>query len=126
MKTKILILPLALVFSSGVLAEGFLENSTQAQSGFSGPNQGISTVDQVLDTGVFSDDMPVTLTGHIKASLGGEKYLFADTTGEVTVEIDHDKWLGQSATPETKVQLVGEIDKEISGVKVDVDVIKVL
>ncbi len=126
MKTKLLMTTFALVASSSVFSQGFTGNNAQTQSGFSGPTQGISTVKQVLDAGMFSDDMPVTLTGQIKASLGGEMYLFSDSTGEVTVEIEHDKWWGQSATPTTKVQIMGEIDKDISGTKVDVDVIKVL
>ena len=126
MKTKLSVAMIVLVASSSVFAQGFSGNSGQAKVGFSGPTQGISTVKQVLDAGMFSDDMPVTLTGRIKASLGGEMYLFSDSTGEVTVEIDHDKWFGQSATPATNVQLIGEIDKSMLGVKVDVDVIKVL
>ncbi|GAK87231.1 protein co-occuring with molybdenum cofactor biosynthesis protein B [Vibrio ponticus] len=126
MKTNLLITTIALVASSSVFAQGFNSSPTQNQSGFSGPTHGISSVKQVLDAGMFSDDMPVTLTGRIKASLGGEMYLFSDATGEVAVEIDHDKWFGQSATPTTNVQLIGEIDKNMSGVKVDVDVIKVM
>ncbi|MFM2591274.1 NirD/YgiW/YdeI family stress tolerance protein [Vibrio sp. TBV020] len=126
MKTKLLITTFALVASSSIFAQGFTGNAAQTQSGFSGPTQSISTVAQVLEAGIFSDDMPVTLTGHIKSSLGGEMYLFADSTGEVTIEIDHDKWFGQSVTPTTNVQIMGEIDKNISGVKVDVDAIKVL
>lgn len=116
----------ALVASSSVLAQGFTDGNVQTQSGFSGPTQGISTVKQVLDAGMFSDGKPVTLTGRIKSSLGGEIYLFSDSTGQVTVEIDHDKWFGQSVTPTTNVQIIGEIDKNMSGVKVDVDVIKIL
>ncbi|EDP59743.1 NirD/YgiW/YdeI family stress tolerance protein [Vibrio sp. AND4] len=126
MKTKLLITTFALVASSSAFAQGFTGNNVQVQSGFSGPTQGISSVKQVLDAGMFSDDMPVTLTGHIQASLGGEMYLFSDSTGQITVEIDHDKWWGQSATPTTNVQIMGEIDKDISGTKVDVDAIKVL
>lgn len=126
MKTKLLMTTFALVASSSIFAQGFTGNTAQTPSGFSGPTQGISTVKQVLDAGMFSDDMPVTLTGHIKSSLGGEMYLFVDSTGGVTVEIDHDKWFGQSVTPTTNVQIMGEIDKNISGVKVDVDAIKVL
>ncbi|CAE6960645.1 Protein YgiW (plasmid) [Vibrio sp. B1REV9] len=124
MKTKLLMTTLALVASSSIFAQDF--TGSPVQSGFSGPTQGISSVKQVLDAGMFSDDMPVTLTGNIKASLGGEMYLFTDSTGEVMIEIDHDKWLGQSATPATKLQLMGEIDKNLSGVKVDVNTIKVL
>lgn len=126
MKTKFLMTTFAIIASSSVFAQGFTGNNAHTQSGFSGPTQGISTVKQVLGSGMFSDDMAVTLTGKIKASLGGEMYLFTDSTGEVSVEIDHDKWLGQSVTPTTTVQLMGEIDKDMSGVKVDVDSIKVL
>lgn len=126
MKTKLLMTTFALVASSSAFAQGFTGNNAQAQSGFSGPTQGISTVKQVLDAGMFSDDMPVTLTGQINASLGGEMYLFTDSTGEMTVEIDHDKWFGQSVTSTTKIQIIGEIDKSISGIKVDADVIKIL
>ncbi|MFA0412937.1 NirD/YgiW/YdeI family stress tolerance protein [Vibrio renipiscarius] len=128
MKTKLLITTLALAASTSAFAQGF--NTTQNASGFKGPTQTISTVQQVLSADAFNDDMPVTLTGNIKASLGGEMYLFTDATGEITVEIDHDKWLNQTATPETKVQLIGEIDKEKSGTKVDtkidVDTLRVL
>lgn len=126
MKIKIVMATFALVASGSVFAQGFTGDTVPAKSGFSGPTQGISTVQQVLDSSMFSDDMPVRLVGRIKSSLGGEMYLFSDTTGEVSIEIDHDKWLGQSATPTTNVQITGEIDKNMSGVKVDVDAIKVL
>lgn len=126
MKIKHFIFTSIFMFSTGAIAQGFSTDSTQSKPGFSGPVEGISTAEQVLNAGMFSDDMPVTLTGHITSSLGGEMYVFEDSSGKVTVEIDHDKWLGQSATPDTKVQLIGEIDKNISGVKVDVDALKVL
>ncbi|EGR2744606.1 NirD/YgiW/YdeI family stress tolerance protein [Vibrio parahaemolyticus] len=126
MKIKHFIFTSIFMFSTGAIAQGFSTDSAQSKPGFSGPVEGISTAEQVLNAGMFSDDMPVTLTGHITSSLGGEMYVFEDSSGKVTVEIDHDKWLGQSATPDTKVQLIGEIDKNISGVKVDVDALKVL
>ena len=122
MKTKLIISVLALSASATLYAQGF--EGPQSNAGFNGPNQGISTVQQAIDA---SDDTPVTLTGKIKASLGGEMYTFSDGTGEINVEIDHDKWLGQSATPETQVQISGEVDKEILGAtKIDVDAVKVL
>lgn len=123
-----LISALSLTISTPVFAQSFTGNATgnNSNQGFNGPHQGINTVKQVLDAGFFSDDMPVTLTGYIKASLGGEMYLFTDETGEVTVEIDHDKWFGQSITPKSKVQLSGEIDKDIGGVKVDVDIVRIV
>ncbi len=93
--------------------------------GFSGPQAGgMSTVKQVLDAGVFSDDTPVTLTGNIVNSLGGDLYTFSDGTGSVTVEIDSDKWYGLQANPQTKVTILGEIDKDFHKMKIDVDSIR--
>ncbi|PMH03990.1 hypothetical protein BCU78_01980 [Vibrio lentus] len=115
--------------SSSIFAQGFTSNTSTgntalAQPGFSGPVYGITTVKQVNDSGMFNDDMPVTLTGRIKASLGGEMYLFTDSTGEVTIEIDHDKWFGRTVTPATIIQIRGEIDRNVFGIKVDVDDIR--
>ena len=122
MKTKLIISVLALSASATLYAQGF--EGPQSNAGFSGPNQGISTVQQAKDA---SDDTPVTLTGKIKASLGREMYTFTDGTAEITVEIDHDKWLGQKATPETQVQISGEVDKKLLGTtKIDVDAVRVL
>jgi uncharacterized protein YdeI (BOF family) len=53
-------------------------------------------------------------------------YLFADSTGEVAVEIGLDKFFGQSATPTTEIQIVGDIDKSMIGVKVVSDLTFVL
>ncbi|MFV0448349.1 MAG: YgiW/YdeI family stress tolerance OB fold protein [Vibrio sp.] len=127
MKKYILSAVITIAISTPALANnGGFSGQTVTSGGFSGPTHGITTVQQVLDSGMFSDDTPVVLTGYIKASLGKDKYLFTDETGTVTVEIDHKKWLGQTVTPDTKIQLIGEIDKEISKVKVDVDAIRVL
>ncbi len=118
---------ITLSLSTPVLANnGGFTGQTVSMGGFSGPTKGITTVQQVLDAGIFSDDTPVVLTGYIQAALGKKKYLFADATGTITVDIEHKKWLGQTVTPETKVQLIGEIDREISKIKVDVDAVKVL
>ncbi|MCY9844865.1 NirD/YgiW/YdeI family stress tolerance protein [Vibrio caribbeanicus] len=124
MKKTLILATLTLTASSLAFASGF--KGPQNSGGFQGPSQGVSTVKEVRDSGMFSDDNPVTLVGHIKGSLGGEKYTFADETGEIVVEIDHDKWSGQNVTPETKVQLSGEIDKDLTDTRVDVDMVKLL
>ncbi|KXF80619.1 hypothetical protein ATN88_08145 [Enterovibrio coralii] len=41
-------------------------------------------------SGMFSDDQPVSITGYITLSLGGEIYIFQDVTGVIHVEIDQD------------------------------------
>nr|WP_014343647.1 NirD/YgiW/YdeI family stress tolerance protein [Aliivibrio fischeri]AEY78233.1 Protein ygiW precursor [Aliivibrio fischeri] len=117
------IILLAALVSSSVFANNHVINQpvNAQQGGFSGPTQGINTVKSVLDAGMFSDDTPVSLTGYLVASLGGEMYTFKDNTGTIHVEIDHDKWFGLQATPTTKITIYGDIDKEFNYTKVDVD-----
>lgn len=112
---------LSVLFSStSVLAE-----EQNQQLGFNVPKYRLNSIKEVLDTSIFSDDMPVTLTGHISHSLGGENYTFSDGTGSITIEIEHDKWFGVQVTPETKVIIQGEIDKEFNYTYIDVDYIRI-
>lgn len=105
--------------SSTVLSNQVITN---AAGGFSGPGkrQDITTVRGALDSGQFTDDIPVTLTGFIVRSLGDEKYMFKDYTGEIKVEIDNDKWFGLQATPTLEVIIDGEIDNEFMSKKIEV------
>lgn len=111
------------LFSTTVFANSPIINQAIPQ-GFSGPSQGINSVREVLNAGAFSDDRPVTLTGHIKASLGGEMYSFTDGSGDITVEIDNDDWYGLRVTPQDKVVIQGEIDKDLYSTSIDVDSIQ--
>lgn len=99
---------------------------TTQQQGFSGPSAGLKTVKAVLDAGMFSDDTPVTLTGHITNSLGDEHYQFTDGTGSITIDIDHDKWFGAQVTPQTKITIQGEIDQEFNHTAIDVNHVRVV
>ena len=116
------------LFFSGLLyAQNFSSLETKKIFGFSGPSQGgLTKVKQVWDISVYSDDMPVILTGYIKSHLGGEMYIFTDHSGRISIEIEHSKWLGQSVTPKTRVRLSGEVDNDVSGTKINVDNIQVL
>ena len=117
---KKLILLVTLV-SSSVFANNQTMNS---QQGFSGPAHGLNTVEEVLDSGMFSDDTAVTLTGHLVASLGGDIYTFKDNTGTISVEIDSDdyhKWFGSQVIPKTKIIIFGDTDTEFDNIMVDVD-----
>ncbi|WP_257284844.1 NirD/YgiW/YdeI family stress tolerance protein [Endozoicomonas sp. SESOKO1] len=117
MKTikSVLFLFPALLLSTSVLAappqsqSGF--TGQVVQQGFNGPFQGINSVEMALNA---SDDAHVVMTGHISASIGEEWYQFVDQTGSITVEIDHDKWMGLSISPETRITIYGEVDKEFA------------
>ncbi|EOW9507630.1 NirD/YgiW/YdeI family stress tolerance protein [Vibrio cholerae] len=108
----------ALIFS--------LLSTNMSYAGFTGPSEGINTVSGVLNAGIMSDDTPVTLTGFITSSLGGDLYRFADSTGDIIVEIESDKWFGVNVTPETKVTIWGEIEKEFRSTRIDVSMIRLV
>lgn len=113
------VLFVCLTAGAGFAAGGFSANQGQkAGGGFSGPGPAVMTVQQALS---MRDDSMVTLRGNIVQHLGGEKYLFRDSTGAVTVEVDDDKWNGQTVGPDDQVEIHGEVDKDWNSVEVDVE-----
>ncbi|MGL4733526.1 MAG: YgiW/YdeI family stress tolerance OB fold protein [Enterovibrio sp.] len=115
----------AMMVGSAFAQQGGFVNPNMHMGGFAGPTSAnaINTVKQALNAGVWADDTPVSLTGYITSSLGNEHYIFSDGSGEIRVEIDNDDWRGIQATPKTKLTIVGELDRKISGMKVDVDAV---
>ncbi len=99
-------------------------NVSQAQfgGGFEGPSgvaKNLMTVKQALN---LRDNSRVALKGHIINSLGDEKYTFSDGTAEVMIEIDDEDWAGRKVTPDTTIEIYGELDKEMfEPTKIDVD-----
>ena len=89
-----------------------------ANGGFTGPGPAVVTVQQAKE---MRDDSPVTLRGNIVQSLGDDNYLFRDSTGTITVDIDHKKWNGQQIGPEDTVEIQGEVDKDWTSIEVDVE-----
>ncbi len=98
---------------------GFTE-TVPAKGGFTGPSSE-STTATVAQAKDMADDQKVVLQGRIIQHLGGDKYLFEDGTGSITVDIDHDEWAGQTVSPTDKVEIRGEVDKGKRSVKIDVD-----
>lgn len=72
----------------------------------------------------LGDDTAVKLQGYIGRELGDERYEFKDDTGTLVVEIDKEDWNGVDVTPETRVELRGQIDKERNRTEADVDSIR--
>ncbi|MDR2141810.1 MAG: YgiW/YdeI family stress tolerance OB fold protein [Deltaproteobacteria bacterium] len=111
--------------SSLTLAQVGFQGGTVGQQGggFSGPGLSQVTVEAARQ---LRDDAFVILRGNIIRHLGKDKYIFRDSTGDITVDIDQDKWLGQTVTPETSVEIKGEIDKDWNSVEVEVDQILIV
>ena len=106
----------ALGLSANAFAAGFQGQANMG--GFQGPGLQPSSISEALK---LNDDTPVVLVGQIEKSLGGEKYLFKDATGSVTVEIDNEDWRGVNVTPKDTIVIQGEIDKDFFKTEIDVD-----
>ena len=92
----------------------------QQQGGFNGPYKTFT----VAQSKSLQDDTKVVLQGKITKKISHEHYEFMDSTGTVVVEIDDNKWMGQSVSPNDTVRLEGEVDKDHN--KTDIDVKKVI
>lgn len=127
MKKTTLIALLALCSTSVLAQQGGFAAAPQTHSsqagGFTGPSSALTTVDKAKS---MSDDSWVILQGNIEQKVGDDLYTFRDATGTVTVEIDHNRWNGQTINPTDKVQLEGKVDKEWSNVEIDVKTLKKL
>ncbi len=105
-----------------ILASSCALGSSVAFAQFSGPSsaggfvgKGVPNLDteqviSVKEAVDLRDDSKVVLEGNIVEQVGKKKYLFKDDSGEVIVEIDHDKWRGVTVTPEDRVIIYGEVD----------------
>ena len=116
MKKSILVTSLFFVTTSL-----FAQNLNQSQiqrGGFVGPTITKSTIEKAK---TYKDDMPVAIEGYIVEHLGKDKYLFRDSTGDITIEIDNENWNGMQISPKDKVTIHGEVDKDWMSIEIDVD-----
>jgi len=121
---KLSVVIMLCVFGIGAAHADFQPASDVAVSkdgGFVGGAETIVTVRQVKE---MRDDVDVIVKGKIVQRLGSEKYLFEDSTGSITVEIDDKDWRGQTVTPADTVKLFGEVDRGIMKTEIDVDYVE--
>ena len=96
--------------------------------GFQGPTTAVDA-DTVAKALKCWDDTPVVLTGNIVERRAGsdDKYMFRDATGQMLVDIDHELFVGKTVTPQTKVRIFGEVDKDMmKPTKIDVKRLEIL
>ena len=75
----------------------------------------------------LNDDAKVVLEGKIKSHIKSDKYEFVDKNGDViVVEIDNNKWGNVTANEDTLLRIRGEVDKELTKTKIDVDSVEVI
>ncbi|MGS0674132.1 NirD/YgiW/YdeI family stress tolerance protein [Shewanella sp. 0m-4] len=96
-----------------------------AMAAYNGPGP-VSQIKTASDAATAKDDTPVELTGYLVQSLGDEKYLFRDDSGNVEVEIDNKLLRDIEVSSDSKVKLVGEVDDEWSGIEIEIDSIRLI
>ena len=75
----------------------------------------------------LNDDAKVMLEGKIKSHIKSDKYEFADKNGDtIVVEIDNNKWGNVTANEDTLLRIRGEVDKDLTKTKIDVDSVEVV
>lgn len=73
----------------------------------------LTTVRALMATG--KDDTEVSLEGRIVRHIGGDKYNFADSTGDIDVEIEAEHWPDNTPIDDkTEVRIIGEYDKGLT------------
>lgn len=114
-------------FSLGAFAQqqGFVAPSDQeySQGGFSGSTRGLSSVAQ---TKTLRDGARVILEGNIIKQVEHERYEFRDASGTIYLDIDEERWMGQTASSKTKVRIEGEVDKDRNSFEIDVKNLQIL
>lgn len=83
-----------------------------ASAQFVGPGaqEPVTDVQAVLDNP--ADEQRVVLHGRILKQVGEEQYVFTDGTAQIRIELDGEALLRQRITPETEVELYGEIEDD--------------
>ena len=122
MKKTVLWFALATLCATPALAQstqgGFTgPDATSTGGGFNGPSSNITTAEKAK---TLRDDTKVTLRGHIVERISDDDYLFRDESGTINVDIDQKHWNGQTITPQDKVEIRGEVDKDWNSVEIDV------
>ena len=75
----------------------------------------------------LNDDAKVVLEGKIKSHIKSDKYEFADKNGDTIVaEIDNNKWGNVTANEDTLLRIRGEVDKDLTKTKIDVDNVEIV
>ena len=99
--------------------------ASTAAAQFTGPGASgrAATVAQVEQARLGSY---VTLTGHIVNHQRSSYYTFRDSTGDIRVEIESDVWNNRQVGPDTKVRVLGEVDRGRSGRYIEVKSLEIV
>lgn len=110
-------------FSALILLAGLFTGS--AMAAYNGPSE-TGMVSNAKTASQANDGVKAHLSGKIIKSLGDEKYVFQDGTGEITVDIDDELVRNLNFDEQTPIVIVGEVDNDWNSQEVDVDMISLV
>jgi len=78
--------------------------------GFTGPSQTVS----VAQAKTYSHKSPVIIRGNIVQALGGNMYIFRDSSGEIILKIGPKEWqyYGSTISPSDTIEIGGEVHRK--------------
>ena len=82
------------------------------QTGFTGTGQ-VQTI-TVAQTQTFYDKTPVTVKGNIVQAIGGDNYIFRDSSGDIILKIGPREWMyfGSTIGPSDTIEISGEVHRD--------------
>ena len=75
----------------------------------------------VTEVMALPDNSPVVMRGRITKNMGGNMYLFEDSSGNVMLEIDEEDWNGNTVRVNDIVTVYGNVDKGVNYTEIDVE-----
>ena len=100
----------------------FFSISNVLAAGFNGQTEKTSIAEALKRP----DDSYIKIEGNIIKRLASDKYLFKDTSGTMTVEIDNEKWENIDVSEKDTLELSGEIERKFNSIHLDVETVKKL
>lgn len=125
MKKFLSVFATLLLFSGTAFADFQGPAAYPVNQGFQGGGTAVgSAVSTIKDVMNMYDDQIATIKGNITSRISDDKYLFKDATGEMVVEIDYKYLAGVQVTEKDVLVLTGKVDRDYSGVTLDVFMVK--
>ena len=84
-------------------------SSGQYGYGFTGPSQTVP----VAQAQTYGHHSPVIIQGNIVQAIGGDMYIFRDSSGEITLRIGPREWqyYGSTISPSDTIEISGEVHR---------------
>ena len=126
MKKLLALTSIIFVMIASTVYAGYADNTqyNNAGGGYTGTSQDKATT--VASVKTFADNSYISLQGNIVSKIGKEKYLFKDSTGTITVEIDDKVWAGTTVNANDTVKITGEVDQDFNSLSLEVDTISIV